>query len=392
MMFDNKQLCQWIFWTCFLTGTVSVEKRLLLNDPDIVSTLQQMTLEMQKLRADVSVLQQETSLLKNAKTYRPCFVYIVEIIGGGYYTHKGAPANYVCLPHDPDLIHGDKVQFPSEISGMYAGEYQDNYFGNNLYQNDPPCAVCRATGKTSVIMIPGKTKCYGDWHQEYYGRLAAVRTHTKLRLNTYASITMHNIERVGVLIKTENYYMQLSLSVERYHAHLTMIMRRYHVLFVPDNFSAEKYSTLLYFVVFLGIHDGNKSLYQCTYYRSPSDKGESLEKLGISLNRVLCKKTKSNIWVCGDFNLGHIDWNTPAVVPSKPNASLHQQLLDILNDNNLTQVINKNTRNDTTLDLLCMTNPSFVETLPPIGASDNDIVCSKKNLALPQNKQQAHKI
>ncbi|CAC5398665.1 unnamed protein product [Mytilus coruscus] len=108
----------------------------------------------------------------------------------------------------------------------------------------------------------------------------------------------------------------------------------------------------------------------------------------IKLPRVLCKKTDSNIWVSGDFNLGHIDWNTPAVVPSKSDASLDQQLFDILNDNNLTQVINKNTRNDITLDLLCMTNPSFVnrvETLPPIGARDHDIVYSEINLALPQN-------
>jgi hypothetical protein len=36
-----------------------------------------------------------------------------------------------------------------------------------------------------------------------------------------------------------------------------------------------------------------------------------------------------------------------------------------------------------------MTNPSFVnrvEKLPPIGASDHDIVYSEINLALPQNK------
>jgi hypothetical protein len=42
-----------------------------------------------------------------------------------------------------------------------------------------------------------------------------------------------------------------------------------------------------------------------------------------------------------------------------------------------------------------MTNPSFVnrvETLPPIGASDHDIVYSEINLALPHNKQQAHKM
>ena len=40
-----------------------------------------------------------------------------------------------------------------------------------------------------------------------------------------------------------------------------------------------------------------------------------------------------------------------------------------------------------------MTNPSFVnrvETLPPIGVSDYDIVYNEINLALPQNKQKAH--
>lgn len=67
MTFDCKRLCLWTVWACFLTGTVSAEKRLLLNDPDIVSTLQQITLELQKLKADVSTLQQETSLLKNSK-------------------------------------------------------------------------------------------------------------------------------------------------------------------------------------------------------------------------------------------------------------------------------------------------------------------------------------
>lgn len=67
MMFDCKQLCQWIVWTCFLNGIVAVKTRLLFNDPDIASTLQHMTLELQKLRAEVSTLTQKTSLLENSK-------------------------------------------------------------------------------------------------------------------------------------------------------------------------------------------------------------------------------------------------------------------------------------------------------------------------------------
>ena len=103
----------------------------------------------------------------------------------------------------------------------------------------------------------------------------------------------------------------------------------------------------------------NKTLYLGTYYRPPSDNGESLEQLNDSLSRV-CNKTNANIWLSGDFNLGHIDWNITSVLPSKPDPSLHQNVLDILNDHNLTQVIDKPTRNDRTLDLLCMSNPSFI--------------------------------
>ena len=142
-------------------------------------------------------------------------------------------------------------------------------------------------------------------------------------------------------------------------------------------------------------YEGNKTLYLCTYYRPPSDKGDSLEQLSISLNRLTSKKTNSNIWVSGDFNLPHIYWSTPTVKPNTPGSVLHQQLLDILHDYNLTQVIDKSTRNNNILDLLCMTNPSFlnrVETLPPLGASDHDIVYSEINLALPHIKQPAHKV
>ena len=42
-----------------------------------------------------------------------------------------------------------------------------------------------------------------------------------------------------------------------------------------------------------------------------------------------------------------MDWETLSVFPGKPD----QQFLDIINDNSLTQVVNKTTRKDKTLDL-----------------------------------------
>ncbi|CAC5423966.1 unnamed protein product [Mytilus coruscus] len=137
---------------------------------------------------------------------------------------------------------------------------------------------------------------------------------------------------------------------------------------------------------------GNKTTYLGAYYRPPSDKGESLEHLSTSLNRI-CNISSANIMLSGDFNLGNIDWSNSSVIPSKPDPSLHQHLLDILQDHNLTQVVDKPTRNDRTLDLLCMSNPSLVnrvETLPPLG--DHDIIFSEINLSLSKVKQSPHKV
>lgn len=61
MKVEYKPLCQGIFLTFFLAKPVVVEKRLLLADPDVAASLQQMSLEMQKLRAEVSMLTQTTS-------------------------------------------------------------------------------------------------------------------------------------------------------------------------------------------------------------------------------------------------------------------------------------------------------------------------------------------
>ena len=70
-----------------------------------------------------------------------------------------------------------------------------------------------------------------------------------------------------------------------------------------------------------------------------------------------------------------MDWETLSVFPWKPNQKQHQQFLDIINDNSLTQVVNKTKRKDKTLDLILTNYPATVnklETLLPI--ADHDIV------------------
>ena len=73
------------------------------------------------------------------------------------------------------------------------------------------------------------------------------------------------------------------------------------------------------------------------YYRPPSDTGESLDQLRTSLSRInMC--SKSSVLLADDFNLCHIDWSVPYVLPGKPDSAQHHQLINIINDFSLEQI------------------------------------------------------
>ncbi|XP_052678331.1 uncharacterized protein LOC128159315 [Crassostrea angulata] len=88
--------------------------------------------------------------------------------GGSWYGHPGAAAEFVCLPRDPDLI----TKFTSHYAYMYGSEYDSTEFGHHN-GDDLPCSVSRSTEQSSVLMIPGKSSCYGDWSMQYHGYLVA---------------------------------------------------------------------------------------------------------------------------------------------------------------------------------------------------------------------------
>ncbi|XP_052083711.1 short-chain collagen C4-like [Mytilus californianus] len=90
------------------------------------------------------------------------------IAAGGHYTNSGRPSNPVCVPHDPDL---GQVSHESAFGSLFGMEYETNDFGSNLINKDVPCAVCRVSHASTVLMIPGKLHCYSGWKTEYSGNL-----------------------------------------------------------------------------------------------------------------------------------------------------------------------------------------------------------------------------
>ena len=90
---------------------------------------------------------------------------------------------------------------------------------------------------------------------------------------------------------------------------------------------------------------GSKSV----YVAHENDK-HSIEEFQKSLDR-LCNQTSSHVWVGGDFNFPGYNWQDTHIKPGCNQPELTRRFVDILADNNLTQVISEPTFYENTLDL-----------------------------------------
>ena len=92
--------------------------------------------------------------------------------GKALYNQKGGGINYQCFPEDPEYSH-----YTAGVRGrshVYGVEYEVpiSQLGSiNLNHHNAPCAVCLATTRVAVVMIPAKLTCPSGWIREYNGYL-----------------------------------------------------------------------------------------------------------------------------------------------------------------------------------------------------------------------------
>lgn len=135
---------------------------------------------------------------------------------------------------------------------------------------------------------------------------------------------------------------------------------------------------------------GSKTLYISSFYRPPSDDENGLLEFEKSLKLINPKNP--DIWISGDMNFPGNSWDPdgPSVIPGGPMPKLHYQFNDMLVDFNLSQIVDKPTRQGKCLDLFLTTNPSSVsriDTTPPLGSSDHDIVFTEIDIKPKITKQ-----
>ena len=92
--------------------------------------------------------------------------------GGTIYSNQGGGAEKLCLPLDPDYITVARSTSVTLYSTLHGAEYQTlNGPHNNIFNQNVPCAVCYASTRAAMIMIPAKIQCPSSWTREYYGYL-----------------------------------------------------------------------------------------------------------------------------------------------------------------------------------------------------------------------------
>ncbi|PIK62102.1 hypothetical protein BSL78_00985 [Apostichopus japonicus] len=112
---------------------------------------------------------------------------LFSVMASSHYSHKGSGSNFLCLPMHPILSPKSDHHRRSDLetrgwpspsarpavinAPIYGTEYNEVLpHSPNILNSEAPCAVCQATGRQSVVVIPGSVECFGEgWTLEYRG-------------------------------------------------------------------------------------------------------------------------------------------------------------------------------------------------------------------------------
>lgn len=114
-------------------------------------------------------------------------------------------------------------------------------------------------------------------------------------------------------------------------------------------------------------------------YRPPNYSGTFFHELHSLLLEINERYPKSNVLVFGDFNFPNIDW----LSLTTSGSCEARDFLDLCLNHNLTQVVNKPTREDNILDLILRTSPDLVASISQTkGFSDHDLLTVELSLPI----------
>ncbi|KAL5011981.1 hypothetical protein ScPMuIL_010532 [Solemya velum] len=192
-MYTTGELCVLVFLTCVALAVTQEGDRLSSSVRSLINTIRSNIDNLEKvLETDGSICTDNDHAKTPGNTMTgavytrwgrtSCQENGTELVYNGftassYYTHGGGAPNFLCLPMEP--VWADFDDSTSGIGGFLHGtEYEDGsrasrLFGENFENQNVPCAVCQSMRHKNILMIPGRTSCFGTWSREYTGYLMA---------------------------------------------------------------------------------------------------------------------------------------------------------------------------------------------------------------------------
>ena len=137
---------------------------------------------------------------------------------------------------------------------------------------------------------------------------------------------------------------------------------------------------------------GEKHMYLGSFYRPPDTKEDTLTHLRSSLDALPKNAHQRLINLAGDFNAPDINWENNAVGESNK-TKLYQEIINIGNDNGLTQIQKEPTRESNVLELFYTNNATLVKSSSVIpGISDHEMVIVDTDIRPKYTKPQQRKL
>ena len=136
---------------------------------------------------------------------------------------------------------------------------------------------------------------------------------------------------------------------------------------------------------------GVNSLLVGAFYRPHMQDDKAVEQLNLSLQGL--NRSNTTVWLAGDLNAPHINWSIPGIIQGSPQATIHEELLTVVQDHGLENVVLEPTRGKNILDLFLTNHPfkvNWVEIMPQI--SNHSTVFVEVNLKAKCNMQKPCKI
>ena len=165
------------------------------------------------------------------------------------------------------------------------------------------------------------------------------------------------------------------------------------IIIYKDTLLVEELPTEQAEIVSIKVESFEKPVLFTACYRPPKCTDEYNTKLIKGITNITKKYKLNPHWICGDFNLPDICWESNTIIGHQYPKKLNEDFLEAFDKLKLSQTVNFTTRLNSTLDLILTNRPGLIESCEPLpGFSDHetaiisDIYCHPQKIKPIQKK------